>query len=95
MYLTKKHLSRRTLLKGVGVSLATAVARCDDPGRHRARADRRRAEAAGGLLLYSPRRDHVEHGPWEGHGSLDPERRRRGFQTQPHSRAARDPTSTS
>ena len=76
--------------QGRGRLRRTAVARCDDPGRHRARQDRRRTEAAGGLLLYSPRRGHVEHEAWEGHGSLDPERCRRGFQTQPNSRAARE-----
>ena len=46
MFLTKKHLSRRTVLKAAGVSLELAAARRDDPRAHGARADGGRAEAA-------------------------------------------------
>ena len=38
MFLTKKHLSRRTLLHGAGASHRIAAARRDDPRAHRARA---------------------------------------------------------
>ena len=48
-----KHLPSRA--RRVAVA---AVARCDDPGRHGARADRRRAEAEAGLLLSAARRRH-------------------------------------
>ena len=61
MFLTKKHLSRRTVLKAAGVSLALAVARRDDSRAHGACADGRRAEAARRFLLFPARRDHVEH----------------------------------
>src|SRR5882672_4558522 len=47
--------------QGRGRLRRTAVARRDDPGRYRARQDRRRAEAAGGLLQNSPRRGQGEH----------------------------------
>ena len=60
MFITKKHLSRRTVLAACGARRA-AAARRDDSGRHRARADRRGAEAAHGILLLSARRDHGQH----------------------------------
>ncbi len=77
MYLTKKHLSRRTVLKGAGVFARAAVARRDDPGGDGTRADSRGAEASNRILLYAARRDHVEHGLRAGDGPLDAERRRR------------------
>jgi len=53
MYLTRKHLSRRTLLKGRWASRRAAVARCDDPKRHRARADGRQPKLRAGFF-YMP-----------------------------------------
>ena len=61
MFLTKKHLSRRTVLKGAGVSLALPLLDAMIPAAHGARADGRRAEAARRILLHPARRDHVEH----------------------------------
>ena len=81
MFLTKKHLSRRTVLKAAGVSLELAAARRDDSRAHGARADGGRAEAARRVLLYPARRDHVEHAV------------RRGRSTRGR-RAARAPTSS-
>ena len=46
MFLTKKHLSRRTRAAGRRRRHRAAAARCDDPGAHGAGADRRRSEAA-------------------------------------------------
>ena len=43
MFVTKKHLSRRTVLRGMGATVALPLARCDDSGAHRARAHGRRA----------------------------------------------------
>ena len=42
MFITKKHLSRRTVLRGVGATRRAAAARRDDSGAHGARADGRR-----------------------------------------------------
>ena len=41
MFITKKHLSRRTVLQGRRRGHRAAAARCDDPGRHGAGADGR------------------------------------------------------
>ena len=48
MFITKKHLSRRTVLKGVGRDHRAAAARRDEPGRHRVGADGRRARRRSG-----------------------------------------------
>ena len=61
MFLTKKHLSRRTVLQSRRRVAGPAAARCDDSRAYGARADGRRAEAARRVLLYPARRDHVEH----------------------------------
>ena len=90
MFLTKKHLSRRTVLKAAGVSLELAAARRDDPRAHGARADGRRAEAARRVLLYPARRDHVEYAVRRGRRRVDAERRRRRLQVEPDPLAARE-----
>ena len=68
MFITKKHLSRRTVLKGAGVSLALAAARCHGARLHGACTNRRSAEDTHGLFLHSARRDHAQHVAWPGHG---------------------------
>ena len=68
MFITKKHISRRTVLKGAGVSLALPFLDAMVPAGHGACANRRGAEDAHGLLLYSPRRDHAQHRARPGHG---------------------------
>ena len=51
MFLTRKHLSRRTVLKGAGATIALPVARCHDPGTNGAGADGRRRQPAPGLRV--------------------------------------------
>ena len=53
MFLTKKHLPRRTFLRGVGASDRAAAARFDDPGAHRAGGDGGATDAARRLHLHS------------------------------------------
>ena len=89
MFITKKHISRRTVLKAAGVTSGAAVSGCHGARRHGSGPNRRRAQAADGLLLSSPRRDHVQHVAWSGHGQVDAQRFRRRFQAQPDSRLAR------
>ena len=66
MFLTKKHLSRRTVLKAAGVSLSLPLLDAMIPAAHGARADGRGAEAARRVLLHPARRDHVEHAVRQG-----------------------------
>ena len=61
----RKHLSRRTFLRGLGASHGAAVAGRDDSGGHGAGANRRRSEAAHRLHLLPARR---------GHGRMDADR---------------------
>ena len=89
-YLTKKHLSRRTVLRGLGVAVGLPLLDAMIPAGDGAREHRGRAEAARRILLYSARRDLVEHGVRQGDGPLVPERRRRRFQAEPDPLAARE-----
>ncbi len=89
-YLTKKHLSRRTVLRGVGVALGLPLLDAMIPRRDGARGDGGGTEAARRLLLYPARRDSVEHGVRQGDGPLVPERRRRRFQAEPDPLATRE-----
>ena len=89
MFITKKHISRRTVLKAAGVSAGVAVSGCHGARRHGSGPNRRGAQAADGLLLHSSRRDHGQHVAWSGHGQVDAQRLRRRFQAQPDSRLAR------
>ena len=57
-YLTKKHLSRRTMLRGAGVAMALPLARVDDPGAVRASVGRREPRGARRIHVYSARRGH-------------------------------------
>ena len=66
-----------------------AVSRSHGARRHGAGPDGRGSQDAGGLLLHSPRRHHVQHVARPGHGQVDAQRRRRRFQAQPDSRFAR------
>ena len=60
MFITKKHLSRRTVLRGRRRRHRAAAAGRDDPRGHGAGADGRGAEAAPGLRLLPARR-----GAWQ------------------------------
>ena len=88
MFITKKHISRRTVLKGAGVTLAlpfldamvpAATAQPRPPPLPKLR-DR--------LLLYSSRRHHVQHGSRSRDGSMDAQRSGRRLQTESDSCAA-------
>ena len=80
MFLTKKHLSRRTFLKGTGVTPGAAAARVDGAGGHRAGRDRRGAEDAARLHLHPARRDD---------GQVDAEGRGHGVRVLGDAAAAR------
>ena len=75
MFITKKHLSRRTVLKGAGVTLALPFLDAMVPAATAQSQDRCRREAARRLFLYSSRRDqgNTAHGPamdrWTASGS--------------------------
>ena len=57
MFMTKKHLSRRTLLRGAGAAIALPLLDSMIPARDGARADGRCAEEPARLHLHSARRD--------------------------------------
>ncbi len=61
MYVTKKHLHRRTVLRGMGISMALPLLDAMIPAAHGARQDRRRPEAAYDVRLLpvmAPIMDH-------------------------------------
>ena len=62
MFITKKHLSRRTMLKGAGFATGPAAAGCHDSGGNRACGHRRRGAAAHGLRIFSARRGDEQLG---------------------------------
>ena len=68
MFITKKHISRRTLLKGAGVSLALPLLDAMVPAATALAQTAAAPKIAHGLLLYSPRRDHAQHRARPGHG---------------------------
>ena len=86
MFITRKHLSRRTVLRGAGVARRAAAARRDDSGCHGAGEDGRRAEAAPGLhLLPAWRDDGAVDADDRGHGlraAADPRSRWQPFQRE-------------
>ncbi len=82
MFNTKKHISRRTVLKGVGVNLALPFLSADGACLDRAGPDRGRAETSRGHLLHSSRRHHVQHQVRPRMGSLDAQRCRRRLQVE-------------
>ncbi len=89
MYLTKKHLSRRTVLKGAGVALGLPLLDAMIPAATALANTAAAPQAARRILLHPARRDHVEHGVRSRDGSLDAERRGRRLQAEPDPRAAR------
>ena len=56
MFITKKHLTRRTVLRGVGTALALPLLDAMIPARTASGADRREGHAAHGIHLLPPRR---------------------------------------
>ena len=63
MFITKKHISRRTVLRGASATLALPLARRDDPGLDGAGANRGHAEASICRLLRAARRGARLLGP--------------------------------
>ena len=82
MYLTKKHLSRRTALKGIGVSVGLPLLDAMIPRGNCAGPDSCGAAPSHRVLLYPTRRDHVEHRLRRRDGSLDTKGRRRELRAQ-------------
>ena len=82
MFITKKHLSRRTFLRAGGVTVGSAAADRDGAGGHRARADGGRAQAAHGILLPAARRDHGQHALRRGDEPLDAREARPRFRPE-------------
>ena len=68
MFVTKKHLSRRTVLRGAGAALALPLLDAMIPGAHRFGADGGESHASPGIHLLPPRR---------GDEPVDAHRRRR------------------
>ena len=68
MFITKKHIPRRAVLKAAGVTLGLPFLDAMVPAWHGSCPNRRGAQAADGLLLSSSRRDHVQHVAWSGDG---------------------------
>ena len=89
MFLTKKHLSRRTLLKGAGVSLALPLLDAMIPAATALSQTAAAQEAAHGILLHSSRRDHGQHVPWREDGQLDAQRFGCGLQARSDHEVAR------
>ena len=69
MFITKKHHFPQNGAEGRRSELGVAVSGRHGARRHGSGPNRRRAQAADGLLLPSPRRDHGQHVAWPGHGS--------------------------
>ena len=61
MFLTKKHLSRRTVLRGAGVTLALPLLDAMIPAATALAQTAAVAEDAHGILLHPARRDHGQH----------------------------------
>ena len=70
MFITKKHLSRRTVLEAPASACAAAAGR-DDSGGHRARADRGAARSRDRIHLLPARRHHEEAGRRTADGRKD------------------------
>ena len=85
-FLTRKYLSRRTVLRGAGDRPRAAVPGCDGAGRYGTGEHGRGAEAATRVLLLSARR---------GHGAVDSDRRRADFTPGSDPRSAHAAIATS
>ncbi len=79
MFITKKHLSRRTVLKGAGCSIALPLLDAMIPAGTALAQDRGSREAATRVHLLPARRDH---------GSLDADGRGQGLRDLAHPEAA-------
>ena len=89
MFLTKKHLSRRTVLKGAGVTLALPLLDAMIPAATALAQTAAVAEDAHGILLPPARRDHGQHVARPRDGQVDAERLGRRLQAESDPRVAR------
>ena len=89
MFITKKHLSRRTVLKAAGVRLALPFLEAMVPAATALAQTAAKPKLRAGVLLSAARRDHVQHVARTGHGQVDVQRLRRRFQAEPDSLLAR------
>ena len=80
MFNTRKHLSRRTLLKGAGAVDRLALVGCHDPRQYGNGANRRQACSAAGLRLLCP---------WRPSGRVAAQADRPGFRASVYLQAAR------
>ena len=79
MFLTRKHLSRRAVLKGAGATIALPLLDAMIPAANGAGADRRRSQPAPGLRLLPP---------WRAPGRMDADPDRPRFRVSVHPQAA-------
>ncbi len=68
MFITKKHIPRRAVLRAAGVTLGLPFLEAMIPAGTAFRANCCRSQAANGLFLSSSRRDHGQHLAWSGDG---------------------------
>ena len=71
MFITKKHISRRAVLKGAGVTLALPFLDAMVPAGTALAQTAAVPKTADRLLLHSPRRDHGQHVARSGDGQVD------------------------
>ena len=89
IFLTKKHLSRRTFLRGGGVALGLPFLDAMVPAATALAQTAAAAEDARRVLLPAARRDHEQHGLRQGSRRLDLQRQGRGLQARQDHVAAR------
>ena len=94
MFLTEEHLSRRTVLKGAGVTLALPLLDAMVPAATALAQTAAVAEDAHGVLLHPARRDHGQHVARPADGSVDAGRRGRRLQAEPDPRSRSSRTSS-
>ena len=89
MFITKKHIARRTVLKAAGVKLALPFLEAMVPAATALAQTAAVPKMRAALLLPSPRRHHVQHVARPCDGQVDAQRFRRRFQAQPDPGIAR------
>ncbi len=91
MFITKKHLSRRTFLRAGGATIGLPLLGAMIPAATALAQTAAAAETAHGVLLPAARRDHGEHALRRGDESLDAGQGRPRLRSQADPRAVRGP----